>query len=237
MRTLPTIAFLSILLLGLSSCRKDQCKDGDEYPRGAIRTLAPFTAINVNLSAIVELIQDTTHYVELVVEENLETHLATRIINDTLDLSLGFCFNNHAEILIKVHFDSLNTISIDGPGDIVSKSKLSQNDLTLNIRSSGDMDLTTDIKNLITNINGTGIVTLNGQVHHHLIHHNGSGSVNTYQAMTDSVIVNLNNTGGVYVRVKNSLTATISNSGNIYYKGRPTLTNNITGSGEVISEN
>lgn len=237
MRALQFIAFFSVIFMGTISCTKDQCKDGDEYPRGAIRQLEPFTAINVNLSAIVELIHDTTHYVELVVEENLETHLSTRIINDTLDISLGFCFNNHAEILIKVHYDSLNTLSIDGPGDILSKTILTQDHLTLNIRSSGDMNLTTNIKNLVTNINGTGIVYLNGQVAYHLINHNSSGTVNSYQAMTDSVVVHLNSTGGVYVRTQKDLTANIAGSGNVYYKGRPLIIENITGTGKLIDEN
>jgi hypothetical protein len=209
-------------------------------PKGSVRNLPPFSAINVNLSAIVEIIQDTganVPYVEIIAEENLETHLSTTVTNDILNISLGFCFSKHAEITLKVHYDTLHTMTISGPGDLISKTIMTQDDLTLNIKSSGMMDLTTDVKNLISNIEGTGSIVLNGQVEYHLINHNNSGSINSYQAMTDSVVANMNGTGNNYVRVKRDLTANIFNSGNLYFKGFPTLQSNITGSGELIDAN
>ncbi len=214
--------------------------DGDEYPRGAIRELPDFSAINVNLSAVVELIADTsqnTPFVEIVVEENLETHLATTVINDTLEISLGFCFSSHANILIRVHYDTLNTITVSGPGDIVSKTKMLQDQLTLNIRSSGDIDLTTDLKHLITNINGTGVVKINGQLKKHTINHNNSGTINTYQAMTDIVFATINSTGNSYLRVKKVLNVNLNNSGNLYYKGNPIINDTIISSGELVNDN
>lgn len=226
--------------LGFSSCKKKQCIDGDAYPRGVERELPSFTAVNVHLSGIVELIQDTakkTPFVELIVEENLETHLATKVTNDTLDISLGFCFSNHSDIIVRVHYDSLNTLTVSGPGDIISKTKMVQDELTLNIRSSGDIDLTTDIKNLTTNIEGTGLVKINGQIEFHQINHRNSGNINTYQAMTDSVIANMNGTGNAYLRVKNHLKADLSNKGDLYYKGFPFVDSNVTSSGKLINDN
>lgn len=240
MRNQVFIGFILFFLVGLSSCKRDQCLDGDQYPLGAVRELPEFSAINVNLSAIVEIVQDTASnvpFVELIAEENMETHISTVVVNDTLNITLGFCFSSHTDVIIRVHYDTLNTITISGPGDVISKTILRQDDLTLNIRSSGDIDLTTNIKNLTSNINGTGIVNLNGQVQYHLINHNNSGTINSYQAMTDSVVANMNGTGNNYIRVKNSLTANLTNSGDLYFKGSPTLTENITGSGEVIDDN
>ena len=237
MQKLVFIGFFILLIASFSSCKKEQCIDGDEYPRGAVREVPPFSAINVNLSAIVEIIEDTSHFVELIVEENLETHLSTNVINDTLNLSLGFCFSNHAEIKIRVHYDTLNTITISGPGDVVSKTLLTQDDLTLNLRSSGDMHLTTNIQNLVSNISGTGTININGEVDYHLINNTNSGSINSYQAITDSVIANISGTGNVYLRVKNSLTGNIQNSGSIYYKGFPNINENIIGTGSIINDN
>jgi hypothetical protein len=240
MKKLGFIFLFSVLGMAFTSCNKKDCIDGDEFPRGAIRELPPFSAINVNLSAVVELVADTsqnTPYVEIVVEENLETHLATTVINDTLEISLGFCFSSHADILIRVHYDTLNTITVSGPGDIISKTKMLQDQLTLNIRSSGDIDLTTDLNHLITNINGTGLVTINGQLKRHTINHNNSGTINTYQAMTDFVFANINSSGNSYLRVKNELNVKLNNSGNIYFKGNPIINDVIIGSGELINDN
>ncbi|MGB0391560.1 MAG: GIN domain-containing protein [Salibacteraceae bacterium] len=237
MRNQLFIGIIFLFALGFSSCKKEQCLDGDEYPRGAVREVPPFKALNVNLSAIVEIVKDTTQKVELIVEENLETHITTSVLKDTLNIGLGFCFSSHAEITIRVHYDTLNTITVNGPTDVVSKSIMTQDDLTLNVNSSGNIALTTNLKNLVTNINGTGLVSLNGQVKYHLINHNGSGAVNSYQAMTDSVVTYMNGSGNNYLRVKKDLTAFINNSGDLFYKGNPQINGTITGSGEIIDDN
>jgi hypothetical protein len=228
-----------IILLGIivASCKKEQCLEGDEYPRGSQRTLAPFTAINVNLSAVIELIQDTTPFVEIVAEENLETHLATRVLNETLDISLGYCFSKHANIILRVHYDTLNTIIVSGPGDVYSKTIMLQNDLNLLVKSSGDIFLTTNARRINSTINGTGVIKINGQIGFHTVVNNNSGNVNTYQAMTDTAVVNLYGTGSSYLRVKHDLTANIFSNGDLYFKGRPHITENISGSGSIINEN
>lgn len=231
------IVFLFTLLALIGSCKKEQCLDGDQYTKGSRREVPPFHSINVNLSAIVEIVHDTAPLVEFIVEENVEQHISTAVVNDTLNIALGFCFNSHADITIRVHYDTLNSITISGPGDVVSKSILTQDDLTVNINASGDAYLTTNMKNLITNINGPGIVTLNGQVGYHVINHTNSGTVNSYQASTDSVLANMTGTGNNYLRVKNHLTADISGSGDLYYKGNPIVSENITGTGIVINDN
>ena len=236
------LVFIFILsVLGLtSSCGKGDCLDGDEYPRGAERKLEPFTEVRANLSAIIELVQDTskkTPFVELIVEENVQTHLATTVSNGVLDISLGFCFSSHKDIVVRVHYDSLNTITVNGPSDIISKTKIVQDDLTLNINSSGSIDITTDVKNITSNISGTGLIKINGQIVNHTINHNNSGSVNTYQTMTQNVFANMNGSGNIYVRVQDSISANITNSGSIYFKGRPNTSTVITGTGKLIDDN
>lgn len=235
------LSFLVVLFFvaSFASCKKE-CTDGDEYPRGAIRELPPFTGINVQLSAVIELIKDTsgiTPFVELVVEENVQPYLATEVTNNILNISLSRCFSSHADILIRVHYDSINSITVSGPGDVKSNTLMNQDELTLNIKSSGDIDLTTNIKNLESNIEGTGIIFINGQIGTHTINHNNSGNINTYQATTDSVIANLTGTGNIYTRVNHKLTAVISNSGDIFYKGFPIIDETLTSTGEVIDDN
>jgi hypothetical protein len=240
MRIQNNITILLFLLLGITSCKKEQCLDGDGYPKGTERSLPEFTAVNINLSAVVELIQDTSSkvpYVELIVEENLETHLSTTVVKDTLNISLGFCFSSHADILIRVHYDSLNTIIVSGSGDVYSKSLIKQNDLKLDVRGRGEINLTTDVQNLFSTISGTGKVILNGQVRNHRINHTGSGSVNSYQAMTENVITNISGSGNNYLRVQKNLEANLSGKGNVYYKGNPIITGVVTSEGEVVDDN
>ena len=228
------------LITSIYSCNKEKCIDGDEYPRGSERSLEYFTEVNADLSAVVELIQDTsskTPYVELIIEENLETHLSTKVTNEVLNISLGYCFSKHNDIIIKVHYDTLKAITVSGPTDIISKTIMTPDILTLNLNSTGKIDIVTDAKTITANINGTGTILINGQVETLYINHNGSGSLKSYQAMINTVYGNMNGTGNSYVRVQDTLNSTILGAGNIYYKGFPKIFESSTGTGKVIEDN
>ena len=234
------IGIITGLIISSFGCSKEQCLEGDEYPRGTERSLGYFTEVNANLSAIVELIQDTsakTPFAELVIEENLQTHLATHIANEVLYISLDYCFSSHSDIVIRVHYDTLKAITVSGPTDIVTKTLMAPDLLTLNINSTGKIDVLTDAKDVTVNINGTGEVLLNGQVKTLYINHNNSGSINSYQAMVNTVYGNMNGTGNSYVRVRDTLISTILGSGNFYYKGYPEIFENNTGTGTLIDDN
>lgn len=237
MKKLQFIGLFILFGVSFSSCNKDDCLEGDQYPRGAVRALEPFNAIDLKLSGVVELVSDTSTYIEIVVEENLETHLSTNINNEVLTIALGYCFSSHADILLRVHYDTLNTITVSGPGDVVSKSIMLQDNLTLHVKSSGNINITANAKNVQSIIDGTGLITINGQVSKHTITHNNSGNVNTYQAATDTAIVNMNGNGNAYLRVSKDLNVSILGNGSVYYKGFPDITENITGTGLLVDEN
>ncbi len=235
-----SILVLAISLFGISSCKKDQCLTGDKYKIGSIREVEPFTGIDVNLSAVVEMVRDTganVPFVEFVVEGNLEEYISTVVSQNTLNISLSDCFTEHENILIIIHYDTLNSISISGPGDVQSSAKLVQDSLNLIINSTGNIYLTADIQKINSQIDGTGNIFINGQVGLHNIQNNNSGSVNTYQAMTQDVVLKSEGSGNTYVRVKNSITGSLSNSGDLFYKGFPSIGVLELSTGEVIDDN
>jgi len=232
------IIFVFGALLSTSSCNKDECLDGNKYRVGSTRIVDPFTAIDVKLSAVVELIHDTNApFIEFVVEGNLEQYIATPVSNNTLSISLDACFSEHENIVIKVHYDSLNTIIVSGPGDVKSNAIIVQDSLNLQIKSTGDILLTTDIQTINSSIEGTGDIFINGQINTHNIDINNSGSVNTYQAMIQDAVVNSTGSGNIYIRVKNSIKGTLANSGNLYYKRFPTINVVESSTGKVIDDN
>ena len=224
-------------ILGIESCNKDKCLTGNEYRVGVNREVENFTEIDVKLSAVIELIKDSTPYIEFVVEGNLEQYIATPVIDSVLTISLSDCFKEHQNIVIKVHYDTLHTITISGPGDVKSSQIMEQDSMNLHIKSTGDIALTSNIKNLYTVINGTGNVTINGQIENHTVEINNSGGVGTYQAMTQTATINSTGSGNMYLRVKNSITGSLTNSGNIYYKRNPIVNVVVSGTGKVIDDN
>lgn len=237
MKKLALIAFGLIAILSTESCNKDKCYSGNEYRVGSVRYIEPFNQIDVKLSGVVEIVKDTTPFIEFIVEGNLEKYIATEVTNKVLSISLNECFKEHQDIVIRVHYDTLNTITTSGPGDVISNLILVQDSLVLNVKSSGDISLTTNIKNLYSNIQSTGIVTINGQIEKHFIDLTNSGAVNTYQSMTQNAVVNSTAAGNIYIRVKHTIKGTLSGSGNLYYKRNPLINVVESGTGIVIDDN
>lgn len=237
MKKIAFIAFGLIAILSTSSCNKDKCLKGNQYRVGSVRYIEPFNQIDIKLSGIVEIVKDTIPFIELNVEGNLEKYVSTEVLNQVLTISLSECFKEHQDIDIIVHYDTLNTLTTSGPGDIISNLILEQDSLVLNVKSSGDISLTTNVKSLYSNIQGTGIVSINGQIEKHSIEILNSGAVNTYQAMTQDAIVKSTSSGNMYIRVKNTIRGTLSGSGNLYYKRNPIITVIESSTGMVINDN
>lgn len=230
-------AFLTLLFI--ASCNKDKCVAGDSYQIGKERKLDGFTGIEVQLSAIVELVKDTvpnTPFIEFVVEGNLEQHIATNIQDSVLSISLDKCFNEHQDITIRIHYDTLSSITINGPGDVKSNLIMVQDELNLNILSSGDIILTTDIQQLNTTIQGNGNIFINGHLDRHNLNISGSGSFNAYQATSDTTTINNTGSGQSFIRSHGLIQGNLTGSGNLYYKGFGTVNVNSSGSGQVINE-
>ena len=238
MKKLGLIIILFGAILSTSSCNKDKCLDGNKYRVGSTRVIEPFTGVDVKLSAIVELVYDSNGpLIEFVVEGNLEQYIATTVTDGVLSISLSECFSEHENIVILVHYDSLNTIIANGPGDIISKKIMVQDSINLQVKSTGDISLTTNIKTINSTIEGTGSIYINGQIGTHIINHNNSGAVNTYQAMTQVAVINSNGTGDSYLRVRSFISGSLNNSGNLYFKRTPNINVAQPSTGQVINDN
>jgi hypothetical protein len=235
------VILLGISVLGnLSSCSKDKCLTGDEYRIGKERQVDPFTGIDVNLSAVVELVHDTSDkapFVEFIVEGNLEEYIATPVVDGTLKIYLSSCFDQHEDIIIRVHYDTLYSISVSGPGDVQSTNILTEDSLELYVYSSGSIFLTTDIETVKSVVDGSGLITFNGQINRHDVTINGSGSVQSYNAMTLESNVSLNGSGSAFLRVRNQITGIMTGTGDLHFKNFPAITVNNLGTGAIISDN
>lgn len=222
------------------SCKKEDCLKGNEFVQKHERNVDDFTAVSANLSAQVELVPDTsfkTPFVEIIAESNVAEHISTVVNNGELQISLGFCFEQHKDIRLIVHYDSLNTITVKGPTDISSSLLMRQKELTLINQSSGTINVNVHAQDLHTEINGSGHVYINGQVQNHYSQISGSGKLHGYNCYVTHHQTKTTGSGYTYTRAMFTLDAQISGSGNIYYKGFPQITDTITGSGQLINAN
>lgn len=229
----------TLMTLSLS-CRKEQCLKGNNYVQKQEVEVNPFTAVSANLSATVELVHDTSSkapFVEIISEENVAEHIGVNVVNDMLKLDLGFCFTQHKDINIIVHYDTLNTIHLKGPSEITTQQIMQQDMLTLINEGSGTINVNVNAQHIKSTINANGSIYINGHVTNHISLVNGTGKINGYNCFVENHQAQTNGSGYTYSQVNSILGVNITGSGNVYYRGNPLITDTISGSGRIINAN
>jgi hypothetical protein len=152
-------------------------------------------------------------------------------------LEIGYKRNTsvstHNEVVVLVHFSSLQAVSLHGSGDIVG-SGLKLGPLELTLSGSGNVylkDLSADRLGL--SISGSGNVDTSGQAEQCTFGISGSGDVSAAALVCQETTVRIAGSGDARVQARKALAVSISGSGDVTYVGDPQVTSSIAGSGSV----
>ncbi len=203
----------------------------------------PFTGIDLQIAAEVNLVQGPVQNVTAIANENILDDLETKVINGVwliqLDDDKCYTYDNFVLTISVPHLDQV-LLSGSGTIDIGDFSDLS--DLTVRILGSGNINLqeVTGTTELTVGIHGSGNVTGHDafpDLETLDIEITGSGNYRGYSIQTNDAGVSITGSGNAYVYAWDNLAVFIGGSGNVFYKGNPNVSTTITGSGEVINAN
>ena len=230
-----SLSFLAISLMfsGFSYAQK---VNGNGNLIQKTRNVGTFDGVGVSGSLDVFLVEGNEGKLELSVEENLEPYLVTEVSNGTLKIKWkkGAKIRSTKPTKITVQFKKLNNVALSGSGDIVSKSKLSSNDLEVALAGSGDINLDLDVQNLKAAISGSGDIKLRGNAEDFSGAIAGSGDIKADELKAANAELVISGSGTMQVHVENKIMARISGSGDIKYKGNPDKEDiKVSGSGTV----
>jgi len=209
--------------------------DGSGVVTTENRTVTTFTGIDLQCSANVYFMQGDEQSVKVEAEDNIISHITTEVKNDELVVSTdGKDFNTHQQINVYVTVKELCLLELSGSGNMVGKSHINCDNMTIHIGGSGDIKA--DVRSLTMKIKlaGSGSLEISGTATSTDIRIAGSGNVNAknLQAMTSAVAIS--GSGQSTINASEILTVSISGSGDVHYIGDPQkLNTSITGSGTV----
>ena len=236
--------FINLLALtGLLtiSCNKDTCIHGDGPIVAKEVDIELFSALDLNGSLNIVLIQGNEQKVIAKGQENIISYLSTEVDegNWTIKMQQG-CYNDY-ELTLEITTPSLEEFGTSGTGNIQLTNNFEGIE-NINVFNSGSGQIFGNdslyISNLLfVTISGSGGISLNGICENQNISVSGSGSYNSYGLASTNCVISLPGSGDCYVNVNSSLDVFISGSGNVYYTGDPDITSTITGSGQLINEN
>jgi len=231
------------LLLGTAALLLSGCDGliGDGVIRGTgrviteDRSLARFYGVSNATEARVEIIQGNRQNVRIEAEENLISHLRTRVEGGLLRIytETGTQLDPSREMIIEIDMGDLELLMSSGSGDI-DAPLIDARKLEVFSSGSGDIrlpDLLAD--SIIIFGSGSGHVIVNGDVIRNRITVSGSGDIDTRDLEANVVDAVLSGSGQATVRARDILRAVLSGSGSLRYYGNPGVQQTATGSGRV----
>lgn len=206
---------------------------------GQSREVRDFTGISVDIPAEVSISQDNNYVVRIDASQELLDQIVTA--KDGQDLVIKFKnnkwhWNGNEHIRITIHLPKLNSIELNGSGNVIAQTDFSTDKLRLEVNGSGDLKLMKiSATDLDAEINGSGsILDISGTVNDMDLEVNGSGDIKAEKLGGKKVNASIAGSGDINIGETEALNAEIAGSGNVYYKGNPaSLHKDVVGSGKV----
>ena len=235
MKQFLTVVVIAVAIFGLYSCNK-------VIGKGPIvtesRTTAGFTAIRFDLPGELQLIPSEDYEIIIEAQRNIIDVIDTYIGDGELKVRVPHNTNlsSHEEIRVIVKAPSVNSLNLNGSGNVNALQTFSGVKTKLKISGSGRMTINRiETEELETVISGSGnIEVLGGATDELKVTISGSGHVNMLNATSRLATTNTSGSGSIKVFVTDELDAKISGSGDVFYKGDPVTNVVISGSGRVI---
>ena len=221
------LAFIALSI----SC--DDCISGNGEMTSSYIKIGDISQIRLSADADVILVPDSIDSLKIEGESNIIDAYEFKESGRSLKIRTVPCILSHKNVTITVPVHLLESLTINGSGNIVSQSRLKAMDLQLGVNGSGDIDLDVEADNLTARINGSGDIKLRGSAKNQRINVNGSGDIEAEDFAAGKVSVTINGSGDCRVMATSELKVVVRGSGSVYYKGSPDITTEIKGSGSV----
>ena len=202
-----------------------------------------FDRITINGAVDVTFVQGPIPGITVDAPADVAAGIHTRVEDGMLKIdSHGLHFvemfgaGRHSQLMVTVTAPNLKEVTINGSSDLYAASLTSSDDLSLRLRSSGDVHIDKiAVHKLTTAIQGSADVYLAGSAAEQAVSIQGSGDYNAENLKSSAASVSIQGSGDAALWAQDSLAIQIAGSGDVNYWGKPTVSQAIAGSGDVVA--
>lgn len=222
--------FLFISTLFISSLAVQAQKDSKDKDRieGSGRVITkeiPVTSFDeLSVSGIfsVSLVQGNKEELKIEAEDNLQDLFEVK--NEGSKLTIGMKkdvnFNSKVKMKVYITFKKLKNMDLKTVGNVTSSENLQFDDLKINNKSVGSVDLKMTAKNLDIDNKSVGNVKLNGKVENAIIKNKGVGAVYASNLVVQKMDIDNSGVGHAEVNAEKELKVKDSFLGKVTNKGK-----------------
>ena len=189
------------------------------------REVSTFTKISFRTSGKVYVKQGSPQKVEIEGSADVLEKVKTKVEGNKLTIGPEGSWNNWSwgdddKVTVYVTVANIEGLSVSGSGDMIAQTKITGNELDLNVSGSGSLEAEIDAGDVDADVSGSGGMDLKGKCKSFTSDISGSGSVSLNLAIAGAADFDLSGSG----KIKAAGTA-------------QTVKADITGSGEILAAN
>ena len=199
-------------------------------------TTSDYHKVAVVGSMDVILEKGTEGSIRVTTDENIHEYVTIESNKGVLKIKIKNYVNikSKKSIHITVPFKSLDNVSLDGSGSVLTNDQIKSDQFEAKISGSGNMNLDIDVNRVNAKVNGSASLKIIGTATDLEIKVIGSGDFDGGSLISQNVEANVTGSGEALVVAKSSIKARVYGSGDIKYLGNPsTIDNKVLGSGDI----
>ncbi len=214
------LSCIAMLLFTLSVTAQNNIK-GNGHVVKQERTVSPFNELIVKGVYNVYLAQGDEELVIVETDENLQDIITVKNKGEALVLGWkkGMNIKKKTKMNVYVTIKDLTRLKINGVGNVKTTSRLSLEELDLNVSGVGNTFLALECKKLGGEIAMVGNLTLEGKVEEVTLDNNGTGALKAFDLITQKLAINNSGIGKVEVYAQEEISIISSGIGSVFYKG------------------
>jgi hypothetical protein len=211
--------FTLILSIAATSVSAQQIND----PNVEVRQASGFTSIKISNAIDLYLSQGDEAVAISADKDAYKKHIKTEVEGGVLKIWYentgdGFKMGNR-KLKAYVSIKTLLKLNASGASDVVFTSKISGNDVEIEMNGASDIKGTVDFKSLKLKLNGASDANLTGRVVNLQVDANGASDLKGYELETDECIADASGASDIKIKVNKELSARASGASGVYYKG------------------
>jgi hypothetical protein len=221
---------LPVLLIFLSGCKKENMCDCIKRTGKIItekRMLNGFDMIAAEHNLNVFIIEDSIYEVDVEAGENIVPLIRTEVVNGILFIRnrnrCNWTRSYKKPLNVYVHAPQIRYITSDGTGDIKSLNTLTAEEIHVQIKNSGNVEITVNNRKVFSHMHGSGDVTLHGSTEEHACSIGGTAYIYAADMETSYTYINTFTLGTSYVRARDLLICKMEEKGDTYCYGNPAV--------------
>lgn len=238
MKLLQSIGLIIFLLSTTVACAQWKGKKIKGNGKITTQTISTTTYDGIKAAGSMDfnLVPGKEGNISIKSDSNLMEYIDIHVKNNQLfaQVKKGYTLKPSQTIVVTIPYESINTVSLSGSGDIENSGIIKSDELKVTLAGSGDIELNINTEFTESNIAGSGDIELEGTTNDLNVKITGSGDFDGDDLKSTNVTAQVTGSGSAHVVCSGELVAKVTGSGDVKYSGKPTnIDTKITGSGNV----